>query len=112
MMHSCSRIVKEGTWIFGSCPSALCLHHLFVQCYDQIVEGLYAAGGHCHATLDAGLLKEQIPACIQDFFEKRLGSRCFGSTELEVLAATIEHLAHSEVVQRLGEAINALEKGR
>jgi hypothetical protein len=54
--------------------------------------------------LEAGLLKEQVPAYIQDIFEQRLGGRGFGLHELGVLAATIEHLVHSEAIKRLGLA--------
>ena len=38
------------------------------------------------------------PTYIQDLFEQRLGGRGFGLHELGVLAATIEHLVHSEAI--------------
>ena len=45
-----------------------------------------------------------MPAYIQDLFEQRLHGRGFGLHELGVLAATIEHLVHSEAIKRLGDA--------
>ena len=68
------------------------------------MKGLDTAGGHRNSTSSAGLLKEQVPAYIQDLFEQRLGGRGFGLHELWVLAATIEHLVHSEAIKRLGQA--------
>jgi len=49
-------------------------------------------------------LKEQVPAYVQDLFEQRLGGRGFGLHELGVVAATIEHLVHNEVVKHLSAA--------
>jgi hypothetical protein len=64
---------------------------------------LHDAGGYRNSTSSAGLLKEQVPAYVQELFEERLGGRGFGLHELGVLAATIEHLVHNEAVKRLGE---------
>merc|ERR1719502_1445950 len=73
--------------------------------HGWVIQGLDAAGGHRNSTSGAGLLKEQVPAYIQDLFEKRLGGRGFGLNELSVLAATIEHLVHNEAIKRLGDAM-------
>merc|ERR1719272_1970543 len=70
----------------------------------MVYKGLDAAGGHRNSTSSAGVLKEQVPAYIQDLFEQRLKGRGFGLHELGVLAATIEHLVHSEAIKRLGHA--------
>jgi hypothetical protein len=80
------------------------LHRLFVQRHGWFIKGLHEAGGHRNSTSTAGVLKEQVPAYIQDLFEKRLGGRGFGLHELAVLAATIEHLVHNEAIKRLGDA--------
>merc|ERR1719449_403321 len=80
------------------------LHRLFVQRHGWYIKGLDNAGGHRNTSSSAGLLKEQVPAYIQDLFEQRLGGRGFGLHELGVLAATIEHLVHSEAIKRLGQA--------
>jgi len=80
------------------------LHRLFVQRHGWLIRGLYTAGGNRNATSSAGLLKEQVPAYLQDLFEKRLGSRGFGLHDLVVVAATIEHLIHNEATKRMGYA--------
>jgi len=80
------------------------LHRLFVQRHGWFIKGLHQAGGHRNSTSTAGLLKEQVPAYVQELFEKRLGGRGLGLHELGVLAATIEHLVHNEAIKRLGEA--------
>jgi hypothetical protein len=78
------------------------LHRLFVQRHGWFINGLHDAGGYRNSTSSAGLLKEQVPAYVQELFEERLGGRGFGLHELGVLAATIEHLVHNEAVKRLG----------
>jgi hypothetical protein len=83
------------------------LHRLFVQRHGWFIKGLHEAGSHRNSNSTAGLLKEQVPAYVQDLFEKRLGGRGFGLHELSVLAATVEHLVHKETVKRLGEAFKA-----
>jgi len=96
---------KNEHGYLGHATVRYALHRLFVQLHGWVVEGLDTAGGHRNATSGAGLLKEQVPAYIQDLFEKRLGGRGFGLKELGALAATIEHLVHAEAIQRLGDAI-------
>merc|ERR1719503_297972 len=41
----------------------------------------------------------------QHIFEKRLAGRGFGLHEMAVLAATIEHLVHSETIKRMGDTL-------
>jgi len=95
---------KNEKGYLGHATVRYALHRLFVQRHGWFIKGLDAAGGHRNATTSAGLLKEQVPAYIQDLFEQRLGGRGFGLHELGVLAATIEHLVHSEAIKRLGNA--------
>jgi len=99
-----SALPKNEQGFLGHSTVRYALHRLFVQRHGWFVKGLDDAGGHRNATLSTGLLKEQVPAYIQDLFEARLGGRGFGLHELGVLAATIEHLVHSEAVTRLGKA--------
>ena len=57
--------------------------------------------------------QDQVPAYVQDLFEKRLAGKGFGLHELAVLAATVEHLVHSEALAKLGNAFNTNSgKGR
>merc|ERR1719198_1357621 len=95
---------KNANGYLGHATVRYALHRLFVQRHGWAIKGLDTAGGHRNSTSSAGLLKEQVPAYIQDLFEQRLGGRGFGLHELGVLAATIEHLVHSEAIKRLGYA--------
>merc|ERR1719181_1874084 len=95
---------KNEKGYLGHATVRYALHRLFVQRHGWSIKGLAVAGGHRNSTTSAGLLKEQVPSYIQDLFEKRLGGRGFGLHELAVLAATIEHLVHSEAIKRLGDA--------
>jgi hypothetical protein len=95
---------KNEQGYLGHATVRYALHRLFVQRHGWFIKGLDVAGGHRNTTSDAGLLKEHVPAYVQDLFEKRLGGRGFGLHELGVLAATIEHLVHTETIKRLGDA--------
>jgi len=95
---------KNEKGYLGHATVRYALHRLFVQRHGWSIKGLDAAGDHRNSSSSAGLLKEQVPAYIQDLFEQRLAGRGFGLHELGVLAATIEHLVHSEAIQRLGKA--------
>merc|ERR1719502_1646164 len=96
---------KNEQGYLGHATVRYALHRLFVQRHGWFIKGLDVAGGHRNSTSGAGLLKEQVPAYVQDLFEKRLGGRGFGLHELGVLAATIEHLVHSETIKRLGDTL-------
>jgi hypothetical protein len=95
---------KNEMGYLGHATVRYALHRLFVQRHGWSIKGLDVGGGHRNATSSAGLLKEQVPDYIQELFEKRLAGRGFGLHELGVLAATVEHLIHSEAIKRLGNA--------
>merc|ERR1719337_421937 len=99
-----SALPKNEKGFLGHATVRYALHRLFIQRHGWFIRGLDVAGGHRNSTSSVGLLKEQVPAYIQDLFEQRLGGRGFGLHELGVLAATIEHLVHSEAIKRLGDA--------
>merc|ERR1719335_1995470 len=101
---------KNEQGYLGHATVRYALHRLFVQRHGWSIKGLNAAGGHRNSTSSAGLLKEQVPAYVQDLFEKRLGGRGFGLHELGVLAATIEHLVHTEAIKRLGDTLKLHER--
>jgi len=98
---------KNEKGYLGHATVRYALHRLFVQRHGWVIKGLDAAGGHRNTTSSAGVLKEHVPAYVQDLFEKRLGDRGFGLHELTVLAATIEHVIHNEAIKRLGDAFKA-----
>jgi hypothetical protein len=95
---------KNEHGYLGRATVRYALHRLFVQRHGWFIKGLHEAGGPRNSTSTAGVLKEQVPAYVQDLFEKRLGGRGLGLHELGVLAATIEHLVHNEAIKRLGDA--------
>merc|ERR1719488_125748 len=101
---------KNAQGYLGHSTVRYALHRLFVQRHGWVIKGLDTAGGHRNSTSSAGLLKEQVPAYIQDLFEQRLGGRGFGLHELGVLAATIEHLVHTEAIKRLGDTLKLHER--
>merc|ERR1719272_2319392 len=69
---------KNEQGYVGHAAVRYALHRLFVQRHGWVIRGLDAAGGRRNATTSAGLLKEQVPAYVQDLFEQRLGSRGLG----------------------------------
>jgi hypothetical protein len=95
---------KNEQGYLGHATVRYALHRLFVLRHGWSIKGLDVNGGHRNSTSSAGLLKEQVPDYIQDLFEKKLAGRGFGLHELGVLAATVEHLIHSEAVKRLDNA--------
>jgi len=95
---------KNEKGYLGHATVHYALHRVFVQRHGWVVKGLSSGGGHRNSTSGATLLKEQVPAYIQDLFEKRLGSRGMGLRELATFAATIEHLIHQEAIKRVGSA--------
>jgi hypothetical protein len=95
---------KNENGYLGHATVRYALHRLFVQRHGWMVNGLHHGSGHRNSTSTPLLLKEQVPAYVQDLFEERLGGRGFGLHELAVLAATLEHLVHNEVVNRLAAA--------
>jgi hypothetical protein len=85
------------------------LHRLFVLRHGWNIKGLGANGGTWNSSSPTRVLKDQVPAYIQDMFEKRLGEKGLGLQELAVFAATIEHLIHTEAVGKLGDAFSLLD---
>jgi len=82
------------------------LHRVFVQRHGWSIKGLDHGGAGWNSSTATGILKDQVPAFIQNLFEQRLGGRGLGLNELAVFAATIEHLVHNEAVGRLGSALS------
>merc|ERR1719454_2466901 len=80
------------------------LHRIFVQRHGWFIQGLDRAGESWNGSSPAGILKDQVPAYVQSLFAERLAGKGFGLHELAVLAATIEHLVHSEALAKLGTA--------
>jgi hypothetical protein len=85
------------------------LHRMFVARHGWNIKGLAPNVGGSNLSSPAGILKDQVPAYIQDLFEQRLAGKGFGLRDLAILAATIEHLIHEEAVVKLGSAFSVHE---
>jgi hypothetical protein len=85
------------------------LHRMFVARHGWNIKGLAPKIGGASLSSPAGVLKDQVPAYIQDLFEQRLAGKGFGLRDLATLAATIEHLIHEEAVVKLGSAFSVHE---
>jgi hypothetical protein len=84
------------------------LHRLFIMCHGWHIKGLGRETEASDVNSPSGVLKDRVPAYIQNLFEKRLGDKGLGLHELAVMAATMEHLIHKEVVGKLGDVYNLI----
>ncbi|CAK0906082.1 unnamed protein product [Prorocentrum cordatum] len=73
------------------------LHRLFVSRHGWFIQGLQPDGDARDSANSSGIIHDQVPERVQELFEKRLGGHGLGLDEITVLAATLEHLVHSEV---------------
>merc|ERR1740138_974772 len=88
----------------GSAAAGYVLHRVFVQRHGWFIRALEPAGNALAAwntSNPVSILEERVPQHVQDLFEKRLGSKGLGLKELAILAATLEHLVHTEALERL-----------
>jgi hypothetical protein len=85
------------------------LHRLFIMRHGWSIKGLGRHAEDANVSSLGGVFKDQVPAYIQDTFEKRLGEKGVGLRELAVMASTLEHLIHRETVGKLGDVYNLLQ---
>lgn len=85
------------------------LHRIFVQRHGWYIKGLEPHSTPVNLTSPTGVLKEQVPSYVEELFEQRLGKQGFSLHDTAVLAATIEHLIHSEAEGRLMKAYSVRE---
>jgi hypothetical protein len=78
------------------------LHRLFVMRHGWNIRGLGFVSAESNGASNEGILKDQVPAYLQNVFEKELGAKGLGLHELSVMAAALEHLIHKEAVSKLG----------
>jgi len=78
------------------------LHRLFVMRHGWNIDGLGFHSAESNLTSTDGILKDQVPAYLQNMFEKELGAKGLGLHELSVMASALEHLIHKEAVSKLG----------
>merc|ERR1719265_3113860 len=88
----------------GPSAAGYMLHRLFVQRHGWFIRALEPANGSFaawHQSTPTAVLEERVPDHVTQLFEARLGKHGLGLRELAILAATLEHLVHSEALQRL-----------
>jgi hypothetical protein len=88
----------------GHTAGRYALHRLFVSRHGWKIKGIDSNDGSWNSSSPAGVLKDQVPAYVQNLFEERLGGQGLGLHELAILASTIEHLIHKETSFKLGAA--------
>jgi hypothetical protein len=93
---------KNDQGNLGHAAVRYALHRLFVMRHGWNIKGLGFQSAESNTSSAEGILKDQVPAYLQDMFEKELGTRGLGLHELSVLAAAFEHLIHKEAVSKLG----------
>lgn len=85
------------------------LHRLFIERHGWSFKGLEPTGISQTTITSAGIVKDKVPAYIQELFEEQLGGLGFALQELAVLAATLEHLVNNEAQEKLREAFQLLK---
>jgi hypothetical protein len=97
---------KNEHGMLGHSTVRYALHRLFILRHGWDIRGLGGRRGADNTSTATGVLKDQVPAYIQDLFEKRLGGRGLDLHDLAVFASAIEHLIHTEAVKSLGAAFD------
>lgn len=77
------------------------LHRLLLLRHGWKIDGIASKSGAWNTSSPAGVLKDQVPAYIQNLFEERLGGQGLGLHELAILASTLEHLIHKDTASKL-----------
>merc|ERR1719267_91342 len=97
-------LAKNENGKLGSAGAGYVLHRVFVQRHGWFIRALEPQGNALAAwntSNPVSILKERVPEHVQELFEKRLGSNGLGLKELAILASTLEHLVHTEALERL-----------
>jgi len=94
----------------GSATTSYALYRVFLARHAWFVIGLepFKAMASWNASDPTSVLDQRVPEFITGLFSTRLGKSGFGIHELSVLAATIEHLVHTESLVRLNAAYRSL----
>jgi hypothetical protein len=97
-------VSKNENGKLGSAAAGYVLHRVFVQRHGWFIRALEPAGNALAAwnsSNPASILEERVPKHVQSLFEQRLGDHGLGLKELAILAGTLEHLVHTEALERL-----------
>jgi hypothetical protein len=96
---------------FGHKSVRLALHRLFVQRHAWFVKGI-ELDGNWSAANPTSMLQDNVPEQVQNLFEERLGKHGLNAHEVAVMAATLEHLAYEESMERLDTAYEVAKIAR
>jgi hypothetical protein len=97
-------MTKNENGKLGPAAAAYVLHRAFVQRHGWFIRGLEPEGrsvGDWNSSSPTSMLQEVVPPHITQLFEDRLGERGLGLKELAILASTLEHMVHTEALERL-----------
>merc|ERR1719506_3460238 len=97
-------LTKNENGKLGSAAAGYALHRVFVQRHGWFIRALEPQGNAMAAwnsSTPTSILEERVPTHIQELFEKRLGEHGLDVKSLSILAATLEHLVHTEALDRL-----------
>jgi hypothetical protein len=97
-------MVKNEHGNLGPAAAGYMLHRVFVQRHGWFIRALEPANASFAAwntSTPTAVLEERVPTHIVQLFEGRLGQHGLGLRELAILAATLEHMVHTEALQRL-----------
>jgi len=106
-----SAMTKNENGKLAASAAGYVLHRAFVQRHGWFIRALEPAGGSFAAwntSSPTSVLEERLPKHVQSLFEDRLGTHGLGVKELATLAASLEHLVHSEALGRLKVSYLAL----
>jgi hypothetical protein len=97
-------VAKNENGKLGPAAAAYVLHRAFVQRHGWFIRALEPEGRSLAAwnsSSPTSMLDEIVPPHITQLFEDRLGDRGLGLRELAMLASTLEHMVHTEALERL-----------
>jgi len=92
-------MTKNENGKLGSAAVGYMLHRVFVQRHGWFIKALEPHGAW-DSSSPVSILESRVPDHVQSLFENKLGQHGLGLKEVAVLASSIEHLVHSEALQR------------
>lgn len=94
---------KDADGGLGQATARYALQRYFVGQHGWQVQGLERSGGSLNESTVTVMLKSKMPGVIVDLLEGHLQDMHTGLQDLAVLAATVEDLAHSDMISLLEE---------
>merc|ERR1719424_1579695 len=86
------------------------IHRFFVQRHGWHIDGLDRIGNTSGSSASIEVMRERVSSFLMEVFEEALGTTGLNLHELSIFAATLEHLIHDEVTNRLKDVYQALQQ--